>query len=75
VREPHILSLSMGRRKDMVWVFCKSSPGDLAQSWVRTPILAEKCETTLSSILIVRINTLHNAKLVPPTNLQADETA
>lgn len=63
------------KRKDKAWVFCKTSPGDLACSWVRTPILAEKCETALSSILIVRINTLHNAKLVPPANLQADDTA
>lgn len=63
------------RRKGEAWVFCKSSLGDLVHCWVRTAIQAGKCETTLSSILIVRINTLHNANLLPPANLQADDTA
>ena len=49
-------------------------PRWLAHYWVRTFVSEEKCETTLSSILTARINTLHNAKLVPPANLQADDS-
>lgn len=77
VREARSLTLTLqgvgaGRRQE-AWYFV-DAPQVTVHYWVRTSVLAEKCETTLSSILIVRINTLHNAKPVPPANLQADDS-